>query len=198
MLVVAYLLLVFGVRTLLQIRRTGSSGFNGISGRPASPEWLGGVLFVVAIVLVLLAPVAQLAGLVDPWSRLDRVGWHAAGIALALAGTVLTFVAQVAMGEAWRIGIDDAERTTLVTSGPFGLVRNPIFAAMIPATLGLLLLTPNVMALAAVIALAVALELQTRVVEEPYLLRTHGDSYAQYAARVGRFLPGIGRLRRTP
>lgn len=42
----------------------------------------------------------------------------------------------------------------------------------------------------------VALALQTRLIEEPHLTRVHGKQYTVYAARVGRFLPGIGRLRR--
>ena len=33
-----------------------------------------------------------------------------------------------------------------------------------------------------------------RFVEEPYLRRAHGEAYRAYAARVGRFLPRIGRL----
>ena len=45
--------------------------------------------------------------------------------------------------------------------------------------------------------LLAALELQVRVVEEPHLLRAHGGAYASYAARVGRFVPGVGRLRRA-
>lgn len=64
-----------------------------------------------------------------------------------------------------------------------------------PASLGLALLVPNLVAVVAFLALGIALELQTRVVEEPYLLRTHGRSYADYAAKVGRFFPGVGRLR---
>jgi protein-S-isoprenylcysteine O-methyltransferase Ste14 len=192
--VLVYFALAFGLRTVLQLRRTGSSGFRGVSGRPGSPEWLGGVLFAVSIVLVILAPVLQLAEVVGSWSELDTTATRAAGIVLALVGTVLTLAAQAAMGESWRIGIDERERTTLVTDGPFALVRNPVFAAMIPATLGLLLMVPNVVALAGLLALAGALQLQTRVVEEPYLLRTHGETYASYAASVGRFLPGIGRL----
>ena len=39
--------------------------------------------------------------------------------------------------------------------------------------------------------------MQVRAVEEPHLLATHGRAYADYAARVGRFVPGIGRLRPT-
>ena len=56
------------------------------------------------------------------------------------------------------------------------------------------LLTPNPVAILAVAALVIALELQVRRVEEPHLLRVHADAYRTYAARTGRFLPGIGRL----
>jgi protein-S-isoprenylcysteine O-methyltransferase Ste14 len=54
-------------------------------------------------------------------------------------------------------------------------------------------MTPNPLALAAFLILVAAIELQVRVVEEPYLLRTHSDSYRAYTQTVGRFLPGIGR-----
>jgi protein-S-isoprenylcysteine O-methyltransferase Ste14 len=33
------------------------------------------------------------------------------------------------------------------------------------------------------------------LVEEPYLLRSHGGRYASYASRVGRFVPGFGKLK---
>jgi protein-S-isoprenylcysteine O-methyltransferase Ste14 len=48
---------------------------------------------------------------------------------------------------------------------------------------------------AGAILLMVALELQTRIIEEPYLLAVHGEEYAAYGTQVGRFLPRIGRLR---
>ena len=65
---------------------------------------------------------------------------------------------------------------------------------MIPAGLGIALLVPSVVAILAVVLLVAALEIQTRLVEEPYLLATHGDEYAGYASRVGRFFPLVGRL----
>ena len=98
------------------------------------------------------------------------------------------------MGTSWRIGVDHEERTDLVTSGPFALVRNPIFAAMIPTGLGLVLMVPSWVAIAGFAGLVLALEIQVRVVEEPYLLQAHGERYAAYASRVGRFVPGVGRL----
>lgn len=191
-----YLGLAFGLRTLVQLRRTGSSGFRGVSGRPGSAEWLGGILFVVALVAGVAAPVLDLAGVLDPVGVLDADVTRAAGIAIFALGLAATLAAQFAMGDAWRIGVDPDERTELVTSGPFALVRNPIFSGMLPASLGLALMVPNAAALLGLLALLVALEIQVRLVEEPYLLTAHGRRYADYAAGVGRFVPGVGRLRR--
>lgn len=190
-----YLALAFGLRTLLQLRRTGSTGFHGVGGRPGLAEWSAGVLFTVALIVGAAAPILALAGAVEPLDALDGPVAHVAGAALFAAGLGATLAAQLAMGSSWRIGVDPDERTELVTSGPFSLVRNPIFSAMLPTSLGLVLMVPSWVALAGFVALAVALELQVRVVEEPYLLRAQGRRYAQYAARVGRFVPGVGRLR---
>ena len=45
------------------------------------------------------------------------------------------------------------------------------------------------------VAFLLALEIQVRLVEEPYLLAIHGEAYRAYAAVTGRFVPGVGRLR---
>jgi protein-S-isoprenylcysteine O-methyltransferase Ste14 len=47
--------------------------------------------------------------------------------------------------------------------------------------------------LIALTTLVVAVELQVRVVEEPYLRRTHPQQYPAYTAQVGRFLPHLCR-----
>lgn len=144
------------------------------------------------------APILDLAGVLDPIAAIDSDPLNYAGTAIAVAGVLLTLYAQIAMGESWRIGVDPGETTDLVTSGPFAWVRNPIFSAMIPTALGLAMMVPNVVAVAGFIGLITALELQVRAVEEPYLLRVHGSAYESYAARVGRFFPGLGRIdRRT-
>lgn len=60
-------------------------------------------------------------------------------------------------------------------------------------TVGLAAMVPNPVSLAAAGTLVAALQLQVRAVEEPYLARVHGEAWSAYAARVGRFLPGLGR-----
>lgn len=187
--------LTFGVRIAVQLRRTGSTGVHGLAPDAGALEWVAGALFLGGLVAGALAPILALLDVLEPIAVLDGTIGHAIGLVLAIGGIVLTFLAQLAMGDAWRIGVDPEERTELVTDGPFGLVRNPIYSAMIPTVLGLVLLVPNVLSITAIVSLVVGLELQVRLVEEPHLLRTHGREYADYAARVGRFVPRVGLLR---
>lgn len=188
---VIWFLLAFGLRTAMQIRRTGDSGFRGMS-RSGVMEVVAGLGFVVALLVGLAAPIAELLGL-DAIDVLDRSWLRIAGAVVATIGVLLTLLAQLSMGESWRIGVDPDERTALVHEGAFRVVRNPIFSAMLVTAVGLVLLVPNVAAIVGIVSLVVALEAQVRGVEEPYLRAVHGDAYRQYEAAVGRFVPGLGR-----
>ena len=187
-----FAVLGFGWRSWKQRRRTGSTGFRGVSGRAGSAEWFAGVGFVVALIAAVAAPALQLAGVVSPPTVL-QAGWiQVIGVVLAIVGIAATVYAQLDMGDSWRIGVDPSETTTLVRSGVFGWVRNPIFTAMLVFGIGIALVTPNVVAVVGFLLLLVTIELQVRVVEEPYLLAVHGDAYRDYLATVGRFLPSVG------
>jgi protein-S-isoprenylcysteine O-methyltransferase Ste14 len=186
-------LLAFGWRSWLQWRRTGSTGLRGLGGSPGSFEWLGGALFVAAIVAGPLAPVLALRGDVAPLVAIPPALALVAGGGLYLAGLAGTIWSQLAMGDSWRIGVRDDERTALVTCGPYRTIRNPIYSFMVVALVGLALLTPNGVALLAVAILIVALEIQVKLVEEPHLERAHGEAYRRYRARTWRFVPGVGR-----
>ena len=188
-------IVTFGVRTVLHRRATGDNGLRRPSGAgPADAQWWGQALFVVVLVAGFLSPLAVLTGLASPVQ--EHLVATVAGAVLALAGFALVVVSQGQMGRSWRIGVDTGERTDLVSDGVFARIRNPIFTGMVAALAGLVLMVPAWPGLLAVIALVVAVQLQVRAVEEPYLLRTHGPAYRAYAARAGRFLPGIGRLPR--
>ena len=191
----AYGALGFGWRSWLQYRRTGSTGFRGVNGRFGSTEWIAGVGFVVALIVAVSAPILQRSNVIEPLSFLRATWIQVTGILVAAAGMAATVYAQLAMGDSWRIGVDERETTALVHTGLFERVRNPIYTAMITFSLGIALVTPNLVALVGFILFVSALELQVRRVEEPYLLRTHADAYAAYTASVGRFIPGVGLIR---
>lgn len=188
---VVFAVLAFGVRSWVQWRRTGSTGF--VLPRRDAPwlERLGAVAFVGAIVLFAVAPMVEGGRL----HALDNAAAALAGCVMAIAGIGLCVAAQFTMGDSWRIGVDVSAHTSLVTTGIFSIVRNPIFSSMILAAFGFALLLPNAYAFAAVVVLLVGLELQVRFVEEPYLRSAHGDRYVSYAASAGRFVPGIGRAK---
>ena len=187
-----WFVVIFVVRSWVQKRETGDSGIRpGAFAADASMlERVAYVLLIVAFAGAVGAPVAAMAGLQPLWDN-DAVRW--VGVLVAVARIGSTYAAQVGTGSDWRIGIDRTELTGLVTSGVFGLVRNPIFTAMIFTAAGFAVMVPNVIAVIAVVCLVVAIEMQVRFVEEPHLRRLHGDAYEQYAAEVGRFVPDVGR-----
>jgi Phospholipid methyltransferase len=187
-------LLGFGGRILIQLRLTGSTGVVGVGGTGGAVEWLSGCLFVGSLAGGVIGGVLQLNDELEPVGGLDSTGVQIAGLIVYAAGLVGVLGSQLAMGRSWRIGVPE-ERTDLVTGGPFAVVRNPIYTAMMVAVGGLALLAPNVLSLASVIALIAGLELHVRFAEERHLLRSHGEEYAAYASRVGRFVPGVGYLR---
>jgi protein-S-isoprenylcysteine O-methyltransferase Ste14 len=191
---VVFAVFAFGLRSWIQLRRTGSTGF--VRPRRGAPavEQVAAVAFVGALALLVAAPIADAAGMAR-WSVLDHPAPAVAGAALAATGVAVCIAAQLTMGDSWRIGVNVSERTALVTAGVFAWVRNPIFSSVLVASVGIALLLPNWWALAGVVVLVLGLELQVRSVEEPYLRRVHGDAYREYAARTGRFVPRVGALR---
>jgi protein-S-isoprenylcysteine O-methyltransferase Ste14 len=192
---VVFMLLAGGVRTLIQRRRTGDTGNRRTWAARGSLEWWGLAVADLGYLMVGLgAPVAALVGM-PPLTNLDHSVVRGLGVVLAILGILATFGAQLALGTSWRIGVDQAERTPLATTGPFRVVRNPVFTAAASVFLGLALMVPNLVAIAGMAVTLIGIEIQVRLVEEPYLRGVHGAAYTDYASRVGRFAPGIGRLR---
>ena len=186
-----FLSVAFVGRTIAHRRTTGDSGFRW--QRHDRSARVSGALFAAAIVVGIVGVGLVAFSATAMWGALGGPVSLAVGVSVFFAGCALTLVGQSAMGTSWRIGVDPTERTELVTTGPFGWARNPIFTGMVTAALGLMLMAPNALTLAAVIVLIVAVEVQVRSVEEPYL-STAVPGWDTYARRVGRFVPRLGRI----
>jgi protein-S-isoprenylcysteine O-methyltransferase Ste14 len=191
---VVFLVLTFFVRVAIQLRRTGTTGLIGLRKGAGPLEWLSGLLFVAGMAMAIVSLQLVLQDDLDPIDALDVDALHVPGIALAALGGLSVFGAQLGMGASWRIGVSEDQGTDLITGGWFSVIRNPIYTAMIVGWTGFALMVPTGLAFAAVVVIMLGLELQVRVVEEPYLIRTHGETYRSYASRVGRFVPGVGRF----
>lgn len=191
-LLVSMFLVTFLGRLLIHYRTTGSCAIVGLGGPPGSIEWWGRVVFEVSLFVGTPA-----SALLELTTRSGDVAVFPSvvGALMMTLGIVGTATAQGTMGTAWRIGVDSRENTLLVTHGFFRVVRNPIYTSMLVAIAGLVVLVPNPLAFVTLAAIVISVEIQVRLVEEPHLLAQHGADYARYANRVGRFCPGIGRLR---
>ena len=117
-----------------------------------------------------------------------------AGAVLMFGGIALLVAAQLNLGASWRIGIDVEAKPGLVTRGLYRFCRHPIYLALLVILAGYALLLPTLLSLALLLGTYVGNRLQISA-EEAYLLHTYGTAYRNYAQRVGRFLPGIGKSR---
>ena len=179
---------------LRQLRTTGATGIAVHRADPAErivgAALLTGILAAAGWACVLAAFGPERLGIrATPAAVL-------AGDLLLVASIALVAAAQAQMGRSWRVGIDSAP-TALVTQGLFGRVRNPIYAGMMLALSGMVAISPSAFTLLLLVQVALWIALQARL-EEAHLGRQHGEAYAAYAARVGRFVPAVGRLAQSP
>lgn len=117
-----------------------------------------------------------------PW---PEIRWL--GLVAAAAGVVLYVLALRDLGASWRFTIDRERPGELVTSGVFGLTRNPIYLALALIALGASLALGSVL----LIVLASAAPPYFHHVirrEERFLAAHYGEAYAKYCADVPRWL----------
>ena len=112
-------------------------------------------------------------------------------------GAAITMVSQYQMGKSWRIGVDETEKTELVTHGLFTFSRNPIYFGMLIVGLGFVVLVPHAFMVICFILAYIGIDLQVRKIEEPHLVRVFGDEYVAYTDRTNRYIPWITRSERA-
>ncbi|MGH9216257.1 MAG: methyltransferase family protein [Acidimicrobiales bacterium] len=181
-----FLAAAFGVRSVIHRRRTGATAWL-VPPTPAAR--VGDGLFAVGVAAIVVAPVLDLAGWLEPLGAPDQLPVNAAGVVLLAGGAAVALVAQAQMGTAWRAGIEVAERYDLVRAGLFSIVRNPFYLGTLTASLGVALMVPSVASLAGWLAVLAGCEVDVRLVEEPHLRAVHGAAYAAYEGSVPRFVP---------
>ena len=161
-------------------------------------EWFAGVGFVAAPAVAVLASILQLLDVVAPVGVLHAPWIQISGIVVAIVGIFATVYAQLDMGDSWRIGVDPGETTTLVRTGVFGWVRNPIFTAMITFGFGIALVTPNLVAIAGFLLSGGHDRASGPHRRRAVSAAMHGDSYRDYLAHVGNIICSHTYCSRTP
>lgn len=178
---------------LARLRRTaGTWGVPLLHTRDRRERAVSGVLVLIALALALGTVRFALFGAAGVGAGVPPAPVTFAGYGLLVGAVVLIALAQRQMGASLRVG-NAPEATALVSGGLFRWVRNPIFLGMLLWLAGIVLVAPGVWSVSLWLAGAAAISLQTRL-EEQHLRTRHGEAYLAYASRVGRFVPGVGRL----
>ena len=126
-----------------------------------------------------------------PMSRLNEGILAGLAIALTIASVWFCFAAARALGRQWALMARVIEGHELISQGPYAVVRNPIYLAM----LGMLLATglvvsrwPALIGAAVVFAAGTAVRIRA---EENLLREAFGAKFDDYARRVPAFLPRL-------
>ncbi|HEY3682555.1 MAG TPA: isoprenylcysteine carboxylmethyltransferase family protein [Streptosporangiaceae bacterium] len=155
---------------------------------------MGARLILVAVVVVILIVVgphrAQYAHALQFWQPELAV----LGALVAVAATALLVWARWVLGTMWASVPLVQRGHRLVTSGPYALVRHPIYTGLLGLAFGAML-TYGFGVYLIVMALAIPFIWRRVRVEDRMMATTFGEEYTAYRGEVPALLPS---LRRTP
>lgn len=109
------------------------------------------------------------------------------GLILIALGDVFFITAFLTLKDSWRAGIDESQKTDLITSGIYRYSRNPAFAGFDLTYIGCCLAVCNICMLTAACLAMVMMHLQI-LEEEKHLEKMFGQAYTAYRSTVRRYL----------
>ncbi len=113
--------------------------------------------------------------------------WIILGIIIIFFGLLLDFLGTAALGSNFRIDLPK-EETTLITTGIYRLMRNPIVIGVYLLVFGSFLIIPTMISLIFLIANIITFNSKVRN-EERFLAIRFGEEFEKYSKKVGRYTP---------
>ena len=114
--------------------------------------------------------------------------WRAAGTLIAYAGFAIAIWARFALGTNWSGTVTVKQGHQLVRSGPYRVVRHPIYSGILLAGLGTAVQTAQLRAFVGVALAAFAWWLKSRA-EERFMVEEFGAEYEQYRRETRALVP---------
>jgi len=183
------LLALIRVGFAVRVHRTGER----LMPDAAAVRREGTGLFALRVVAFLLLIGLLAAYGFDPaWMRALRLplpGWlRWAGFGLGLLSLALLAWTEAALGSHWSAQLQLRDEHQLITTGPYGRVRHPLYTSVLGLGLGLALLTAHILFVVFAILAPVGVIVRAPK-EEQMLLERFGEAYRPYMQATGRFLP---------
>lgn len=112
------------------------------------------------------------------------------GFALTVVGLGFALWARFAIGRNWGSLITVQEGHKVVRSGPYAIVRHPIYSGFMLATFGTAIVFGEVAGLVATALVVLSWGYKSRL-EEHYMIEQFGAEYEQYRHEVKALIPGV-------
>jgi protein-S-isoprenylcysteine O-methyltransferase Ste14 len=141
----------------------------------------GLLIIILGFVLIRIIGASSLA--------VDNLALEVVGVILLLSGLGLAAWARIYLGRNWGMPMTQKDEPELVTSGPYRLVRHPIYSGILLAILGTSLAT-NLYFLIAVAVVGVYFVYSAKV-EERIMTTSFPNSYPRYKTRTKMLIPFV-------
>lgn len=154
---------------------------------PAASRAFRVLLFGTAIVLLSFRlPMAWLH--LQLWPSNFTTFW--AGVAITMGGLLFCVWARVTLGRNWSRSVTIKQDHELIVTGPYALVRHPIYSGLFLAFMGTVLAVGQVRAVLAFALIVISLWYKLRL-EEKWMRAQFGATYEGYAGRVKAVVPFV-------
>jgi protein-S-isoprenylcysteine O-methyltransferase Ste14 len=153
---------------------------------PAASRILRAVSFLIAIVLLSTTLIPL------PWLYLHL--WPAGlwpfwlGAAVTIIGLLFAVWARVYLGRNWSRSVTIKQDHELITTGPYAVVRHPIYTGILAGLLGTAIALSQMRGLIVFVLIFLVLWLKLRM-EEQWMRSQFGETYATYAHRTAALVP---------
>ena len=145
-------------------------------------------LFIFLIAMVLLLPIH----IPLPWLYLPLwpVGlwpfWL--GAAVTIAGLLFAVWAREHLGSNWSRSVTIKQGHELITTGPYAVVRHPIYTGILTGLLGTAIALSQVRGFIVLVLFFIAFWIKLRM-EEQWMRSQFGETYATYAHQTAALVP---------
>ncbi|MFZ0806642.1 MAG: isoprenylcysteine carboxylmethyltransferase family protein [Candidatus Sulfotelmatobacter sp.] len=153
---------------------------------PAASRILRVFIFLIAIVLLSVPRLPMRWLYVQLWPQGYWPFW--VGVAITVAGLLFAVWAREHLGRNWSRSVTIKQGHELITTGPYAVVRHPIYTGILIGFLGMAIAILQVRGFLAFFLVFFALWLKLRM-EEKWMRSQFGETYATYAQQTAALVP---------
>lgn len=114
------------------------------------------------------------------------------GLLVIVIGAAFNIWGRVVLKSRWANQIKIYEGHTLATTGPYAIVRHPLYASLIWMCVGGSMVYSNVVSLVLTFSVFVPMMYVRGKKEDALLLEAFGEQFVRYRAKTGMFFPRVG------